>query len=55
LISLVQGDWQTRVEASARMTSDRGAFRVTSQLRAYQDGVQVFTRTWDFELPREQV
>jgi hypothetical protein len=37
------------------MTSVRGAFRVTNHLRAYQDGVQFFTRAWDFELPREQV
>jgi uncharacterized protein len=54
-ISLAQGNWQTRVEASARMSSVRGAFRVTNHLRACQDGVQFFTRTWDFELPREQV
>jgi len=50
-----RGDWRTRVEASSSLSSDRGSFRVTSALEAYESDVRVFARSWDFTIPRDLV
>jgi hypothetical protein len=37
------------------MRSDADAFRVTSELTAYDSGEQVFMRRWEHHIPRDNV
>ena len=48
-----RGDWQARVEAQSRLTSDESDFHVTCSLDAYERDVRVATRTWEATIPRD--
>jgi hypothetical protein len=37
------------------MSADSESFYVTHALSAFEGGSRVFTRTWDFSFPRDQV
>ena len=54
-IRLGRGDWQTRIETLSRMWADAEAFFVTNELRGYEGGQEVFSRTWEFSVPRDEV
>jgi hypothetical protein len=54
-ISVGRGEWQTRVEASSKLTADAEAFRVTNALDAYEGETRVFAKTWAFAVPRDLV
>src|SRR5262249_58953965 len=43
-----RGEWQTRVETSSRLTSDRERFLATASVAAYEGEVPIFSRTWTF-------
>jgi len=48
-------DWQTRVEASGTMTATLENFEISSKLHVFEGKKQIFSRTWDFQIPRELV
>ena len=48
-----RGDWQTRVEAHSRLTSDESDFHVTCSLDAYDGNVRVAARVWEAAIPRD--
>ena len=54
-IEISRGDWQTRVETSSVMTSDKDHFYLTNILDAYEGQVRVFTKSWTRKIPREMV
>jgi predicted acyl esterase len=53
--AMERGDWRTRAEVEATMTSDRESFQVTTALDAYEGDTKVFTRTWSWRFPRDHV
>jgi hypothetical protein len=54
-IEISRGDWETRVETSSLMTSDREYFHLTNILHAYEGAARVFTKSWTKKIPREMV
>ena len=48
-------DWQTRVETSGTMTATLENFEISSRLHVFEGGKQIFSRTWDYQIPREWV
>ena len=54
-IEISRGDWETRVETSSLMTSDKDYFYLTNLLDAYEGQVRVFTKSWTRKIPREMV
>jgi predicted acyl esterase len=54
-IEISRGDWETRVETSSVMTSDRHDFYLTNILDAYEGQVRVFTKSWTRKIRRELV
>ena len=50
-----RGDWQTRAEVTSSMTCDAEAFHVESTLDVHENGEVIFTRSWSFDFPRDQV
>ena len=54
-IELSRGDWETRVETSSLMTSDRDYFHLTNILDAYEGQVRVFTKSWTKKIRRDLV
>jgi uncharacterized protein len=52
-IEIVRGTWQTRVDASAEMTCDAENFHVRTDLRAYSDEQEIFTRSWEWSFARD--
>ncbi|MGQ0604348.1 MAG: CocE/NonD family hydrolase [Anaerolineales bacterium] len=55
MIRVGRGDWQTRVETKSVMTSDTTHFRVTNVLNAYEGNTRVFSKAWDFSVPRDLI
>uniref|UniRef100_A0AAU1LYL2 CocE/NonD family hydrolase n=1 Tax=Streptomyces sp. NBC_00148 TaxID=2903626 RepID=A0AAU1LYL2_9ACTN len=57
--SIGRGDWATRVHTRSRMTADATDFCVVNQLSAFEGAGEaereIFTRTWSFTVPRDQV
>ena len=54
-IEISRGDWETRVETSSVMTSDKDYFHLTNILDAYEGQVRVFTKSWTRKIRREMV
>jgi hypothetical protein len=54
-IEISRGDWNTRVETSSLMTSDKDYFHLTNVLNAYEGAVRVFTKSWTRKIRREMV
>jgi hypothetical protein len=50
-----RGDWQTRAEVTSSMTCDAEAFHVEARLDVHETGEVVFTRSWSFDFPRDNV
>lgn len=54
-----RGDWQTRVRTVSRMSAGSDDFAVVNRLTAHEGSGEaereVFTRTWSFSVPRDQV
>jgi hypothetical protein len=48
-----RADWQARVEARSRLTSDESDFHVTCSLDAYEGDARVATRVWEATIPRD--
>ena len=49
---LARGDWQTRIEVTGEMTSDRDGFDVRVGLIASMSDMRCAERTWTFRFPR---
>ena len=61
-IGRARDGWATRVHTRSRMTADSTDFLVVNELTAYEGGGEsgepereIFTRTWSFSVPRDQV
>ncbi len=54
-IEISRGNWQTRVETSSVMTSDKDYFYLTNLLDAYEGPVRVFTKSWTRKIRRDMV
>ena len=52
---LRRGEWSVRVETRVRMSATHEAFQVQADLEAFEGDVQVFARSWDLSVPRDQV
>jgi hypothetical protein len=50
-----RGDWQTRSDVTSSMTCDAETFHVESMLDVYENGEKIFTRSWSFDFPRDNV
>jgi uncharacterized protein len=50
-----RGEWQTRSEVTSSMTCDAESFQVESRLDVEENGERIFTRSWSFSFPRDQV
>jgi hypothetical protein len=50
-----RGDWQTRAEVTSSMTCDAEAFHVEARVDVNENGEVIFTRSWEFDFPRDQV
>ena len=47
--------WNVRTEVSTRINSTAEAFVLHAKLEAWEDQTRVFSRTWDLQLPRDNV
>jgi len=50
-----RSDWQTRSDVTSSMTCDVETFHVESTLDVYENGEKIFTRSWSFDFPRDNV
>ena len=50
-----RGSWRTRIECQTTMSLTRRKIRITATLKAYEGGKEVFARSWDEAMPRDQV
>ena len=50
-----RGDWRTRVESSAVMTSTRTEFLVTSTIEAFEGDTRVFAKAWSDRFARDHL
>ncbi|MFG3254542.1 CocE/NonD family hydrolase [Streptomyces sp. NPDC048172] len=59
IIGRARDGWATRVHTRSRMTADSTDFLVVNELTAYEgsgaEEREVFTRTWSFSVPRDEV
>jgi hypothetical protein len=49
------GEWNVRCLASGTMTATATHFHITTTLEAYQREEPAWSRTWTFEVPRDNV
>ena len=47
--------WRIRVETETAMRGDAEGFIIEGELRAYEDGALVRTRTWRERIPRREL
>ncbi len=50
-----RGDWHVRLETKSVMTSTAAEFMVSNELNAYEGQTRVFSKTWNFSVPRDLV
>ncbi|MBS2538797.1 hypothetical protein KGQ20_39230, partial [Catenulispora sp. NF23] len=50
-----RGAWQTEVRTFSRMTCTETEFLVVDRLVAYENGDEVFTKSWTTSVPRDLV
>ncbi|WP_077328742.1 CocE/NonD family hydrolase [Virgibacillus siamensis] len=48
-------DWQTKLKSHSEMTSDETTFYLTNTMIAYENGEEIFHKTWNTEIPRDFV
>ncbi|WP_169729615.1 hypothetical protein [Streptomyces cacaoi] len=53
--AISRGGWDTEVRTYSRMTSTVDDFHVTNRLVALEGGREVFTRSWETTIPRDEV
>ncbi|MFD0639320.1 hypothetical protein ACFQ9X_54810 [Catenulispora yoronensis] len=53
--AISRGDWQTEVRTFSRMTCTKTEFLVVDRLVAYENGEEVFTKSWTTSVPRDLV
>ncbi len=52
---LQRGDWSVYTVTRTLLTCDEGQFRIHATLDAYENGLRVFSKTWDETVPRVYV
>ena len=50
--TFVRDCWNVRTESELIVTCDENDFFLVGKIAAYEDGSQVFTRDWNFKIPR---
>jgi len=53
--TLRRGEWNVRTETCTVLTSDARAFRIHATLDAYENHERIFSRNWDYRIPRDHV
>ncbi|GAB4074744.1 hypothetical protein GCM10028778_22470 [Barrientosiimonas marina] len=48
-------DWMTTLESYSDMTCDETNFYLTNTMTAYENGSQIFEKTWNKEIPRDHI
>jgi hypothetical protein len=54
-VGLARGGWRTSVEVRAAMTCDAGAFRLETEVAAYEGATLFHTRRWSHAIARDGV
>jgi uncharacterized protein len=54
-ITIGRADWQTRIEAATKLTSNRNSFLLTARMEAFEGETKVFTRRWRRRIPRDGI
>ncbi|MEQ9491699.1 MAG: CocE/NonD family hydrolase [Alphaproteobacteria bacterium] len=52
-ITMVRDGWSIRTECRTVMTSTEDDFNIKASLKAFENGDEVFSRTWDETIPRD--
>ena len=47
-----RGDWQVRTETEAHLDGDAESYRLSTEVRAFEDDEEVFAKRWRRVLPR---
>jgi putative CocE/NonD family hydrolase len=55
LIAIGRDNWRTRLETDSLLTADATTFHTTNRLDAYEGETRVFSKTWTFSVPRDEV
>ena len=51
--TLARTGWQVRTEVTTRLRADADRFLIDASLAAWEDGTEVFRRSWQLEIPRD--
>lgn len=54
-IDYQRGDWGIRTESRTLLTSTRAEFVIEADLRAFEGGRRVFSRSWNRTVPRDHL
>ena len=50
-----RGDWQVAVSAGMKVMLSKGSFHIASDLEAFEGERRVFSRSWNHDVPRDQL
>lgn len=53
--ALERGAWKIRIETATVQTATENAFLISTTLDAYENDCRIFSRVWNFEIPRDLV
>jgi hypothetical protein len=53
-LRLARDDWRVRIETTGSLSADATTFHAANSLKAYEDDREIFTRSWRFDIPRDQ-
>ncbi|MCA9921015.1 MAG: CocE/NonD family hydrolase, partial [Anaerolineales bacterium] len=48
-------EWHIRIDTDSKLTADADSFYVTCLLEGYERNTRVFTKSWDFAIPRDLI
>lgn len=52
-LTLGRSDWEIELRTYSKMTSDEHNFYLTNQITAYENGQEIFQKTWETDIPRD--
>lgn len=52
-VRIGRGEWQTRVETASHLTADSESYHATNLLDAYEGDTRIFTKAWNYSVPRD--
>jgi hypothetical protein len=54
-VTLARGEWRVETRSRTAMTATPVAFLIEAELEAFENGAQVFARSWQRAIPRDNV